>query len=99
MKTTMEWKLRMGSKEDLKAKLSTCRQHQKQFAQKVRLQQGNSGVYKSFVALYEQTFGRIPGTYYMDRVMDQFKMVIDMMAVQPTREKQTISAPTPNSRD
>ena len=77
MKTTMEWKLRMGSREDLKAKLSKCKKHQKQFAHKVNLQQGNSGAQKSFVALYEQTFGTIPGTYYMDHVMDQFKMVTD----------------------
>ena len=31
----------------------------------------------------------------MDHVMDQFKMVTDMMAAQPTRKKRTISAPTP----
>ena len=43
------------------------------------------------MALYEQTFGKIPGTYYMD----QFKMVTDMMAAQPTWGKRTTSAPTP----
>ena len=62
MKTTMEWKLRMGSMEDLKAKLSKCKKHQKQFAQKVNLQQGNSGAQRNFLALYEQAFGTIPGT-------------------------------------
>ena len=95
MKTTMEWKLRMGSKEDLKAKFSKCRKQQKQFAQKVNLQQGNSGAQKSFVALYEHAFGTIPGTFYMDHVMDQFKMVTDMMATQPPRDNQ---APTPDIR-
>ena len=32
----------------------------------------------------------------MDHVMDQFKMVTDMMAAQPTRENQTVSTPTPH---
>ena len=79
----------MGSAEDLNAKLAKCRQQQKQFAQEIHLQQGNSSANKNFLALYEQTFGKIPGTFYMDHVMDQFKMVTDMVATQPTMAHQT----------
>ena len=49
-----------------------------------------------YIYIYEQTFGTIPGTYYMDHVMDQFKMVTDMMATQPPRDNQL--APTPTLR-
>ena len=76
----------MGSAEDLNGELAKCKQQQKQFAQKIRLQQGDSSANKSFLALYEHTFGKIPGTFYMDHVMDQFEMATDMVATQPTSD-------------
>ena len=86
MKRIMEWKLRMGSAQDFKGKLS--RKQQDPNAQDP-MPTWHPTTYENFVAKYKNTFGKTPGIFFMDHARDHFKIVVNRHGDKPVNGSAT----------